>query len=479
MSYRGRVIAAIVFLVLAGAVFCSRTVFKAGKPLWDFSIYAESSRVYVAGKNPFDPAELERLWVADWSTTSGAPSRWLAPIAPPPTLLALAPFATLPRAVAGPVWMTVSIVLLLLAVAAAADLAGLRPGSPGWLCLFAATLLLGPAQSVIHAGQPAAPAIALAIIALWLHARPMRRAGDVPDESLNTTNANFTTMPTTSRSSHPFAAAMLLTIGIAFKSQLVLPFALFFLIHPPRRTGLFTLALTVAVVVVSFVPILTRDPAWMHDWLRNVRESSAPGQVNDFSTANPTRDHFVNLQMPFYAITASRTLANGLAIGCSSVLFVAWTLIYRLYRRGTEDASGSRRIDETPAALLPAAGLAAIVLLPIYHRYYDATFLLLPLAWAIGSVRTRQRPWAVATLLILAPFVLPVGWQTNLARHVPRVMEMTTHAWWRVGIMGLQSWLTLATAVVLLGAMHMRARRDRINSAQRSLADTSSLLHTT
>src|SRR5262245_36827266 len=45
-----------------------------------------------------------------------------------------------------------------------------------------------------------------------------------------------------------------------------------------------------------------------------------------------------------------------------------------------------RRRDFSTNALLELSTLAAMSLLPVYHRLYDAALLLLPLAWSLAAV---------------------------------------------------------------------------------------------
>jgi len=438
MPPRARHTAALLLLLIAAAIFSVRTVLKPGERLWDFSICALSARAYLNGENPYDHAVLEKIWRAEASPAAGVtpPTGWLYAIVPPPVLLALTPFAAMPSSIAQPLWMAFSLGLLGLAIAAAASLARIRFGSAAWFVLFAGVLLLGPAQSVIHAGQPAGPAISLIVIAIWCIARPRSRRGT-------------TTIAGEVGRGDVVLPAILLTLAIALKAQLALPFVALLLLRSPRKAGLLALCFSAIFIVLSLVPLQARGIPWTADWTRNIRDSSATGQPNDYSTANSSRDHLLNLQMPGYAMSQNRMLSEIVAISVTAILGFVW-LWLALRRTKPKFLAGE---EEGPSPLLlPAAALGVIILLPVYHRYYDATILMLPLAWALAALH-RQRRLAVVVLALLIPFVLPVGWQTNLAARAPLPTALTKNPFWTIGVSAMQSWLALAVGVTLLWAM--------------------------
>ncbi len=447
MTPTARRFAATIFLLIAAAVFLFRTVLKPGERLWDFAIYSTAARAYIQGHNPYDQAYLRTLWDQEAVAASGSTQSidWLYSIVPPPTLLLLAGPAMLPRAIGFPLWIGLSLAILLLAIVALADLI-LRPSTearlkeggalkprpfahliaPPGLVLLAGFLLLGPAQSVVHSGQPAGPAIGMIILALWARMRE-----------------------------RPVLAGVLLGIATCLKSQLGLPFVVLFILRPPRKSGWIAVAGIVLIAAASLIPL--RGISWADDWARNVSESASNGHPNDYSTANPSRDHLLNLQMPAFAFVQHRMAADVIALTIAGALGLVWLIaVIRRCGRGTDgagDCADKTLGDAAPRLLLPAAALAAIALLPVYHRYYDATLLAIPLAWAIASLKTRQRKFAIATLFLLAPFVLPVGWQMNLAKKLSLSPALTQSTFWLAGISALQAWLTLSIALTLLLAM--------------------------
>ena len=66
--------------------------------------------------------------------------------------------------------------------------------------------------------------------------------------------------------------------------------------------------------------------------------------------------------------------------------------------------------EHADCELLELGALAVSSLLPIYHRFYDASLLVLPLCWAFVSLRKtggRTRKVAAAALLLMTPFLIP------------------------------------------------------------------------
>ena len=47
------------------------------------------------------------------------------------------------------------------------------------------------------------------------------------------------------------------------------------------------------------------------------------------------------------------------------------------------------------------------MLLPVYHKAYDAAVLLLPLAWALRNIDGAQRHLAWVALVALSVFMIP------------------------------------------------------------------------
>ena len=134
-------------------------------------------------------------------------------------------------------------------------------------------------------------------------------------------------------------------------------------------------------------------------------------------------------------------------------------------RRGEREAGNDRE-------LLELSTIAVISLLPVYHRFYDATLLVLPLCWAFVWLR-RERASAALSLGLMLPFLIPGGTlleTMQIAGRIPRAL--TNHWWWEAVVMPHQVWALLFLSIVLLREMGtdgagFRSRRAFVAAAVR------------
>jgi len=396
--------------IAAVSILVMRTT-RGGEWQWDFGIYSAAARAWVAGDNPYDEPALHERWRRETAGDARITEiSWLQSIVPPTTLVMLAPFAMLPRASAFATWYAFNLLALAAAGAAALAMSGLSLRQfRGW-ALLAAIALLGPVQSGVHAGQPAIAAASCIIIAIWCESRD-----------------------------RPIAAGLLLALATALKLQLGAPFIVLTLYRRQWRPAAVATALFALIALVAVGRLQVAGIAWWGDWMANIQRSASNGAPNDFTDANPTRDHLLNLQLPLYAIIGSRQFATALSL----LIGVAFAIVYAI------------RLHWTRAKILLAlAPAAALTLLPIYHRYYDATLLIIPLAWAFAALTDpAHRRWPIIVLGLIAPFVLPVGWAMNLVKRGYVSAAIAAQSWWQIIIIPLQVWLILALAIVLIAAL--------------------------
>jgi hypothetical protein len=449
-------------LLISIVFFTYRTVARPAAWQWDFAIYSAASRAWGAGQNPYD----EQLLYIQWKQQGHElfhDISWLQSIVPPTTLALLYPFAALPRTVAFWSWYLFNCAALVAMILALRDICALSPSpatpsltpSPGTpeegrgeglsllstqhsalstFLLPAWILALGPIQSGISAGQPAIPAVALIVLAAW-----------------------------SATKNKDILAGILLGLTAGFKLQLAAPFLLYYLYITRWRIALtaaitFSLLATVAILRLNLAHV-----PWFSDWTANIQRAATTGGPNDFTTANRNRDHLVNLQVPLYALFTSRTIAHALAFLITGTLALIYAVKLRpILHVGATPASRSSLPPSlgTPgegrphlalrtqhSALTPLAPLAILTLLPIYHRYYDASLIVIPLALCLPRWRHRHAQIILALLLF---FLLPVGWAVNLVRKNYLPTTITTSHFWNLGIMSLFPWLLLLMLIVLL-----------------------------
>jgi hypothetical protein len=405
-------LAAAAFLLLSLGYFCVRTIPRGGYWLWDFGVISEASRAWVEGRNPYDEAALRASWRVHPVPGLLEHIDHVESLLPPPVFAVTSPFALVPRRPAMMAWFALQWTSVIATIAMLCAFTRLPQSDPGAMLLAAGVLILGPVQSGVQAGQPVMPAVGCIVGAILLDLR-----------------------------GRPIAAGILLAIATALKLQLAAPFIVYFAFVGRWRTALTAACGFAAISLLAVARLQLAGVPWLHDWLANVRRSTGPGGLNDFADG-VAMDHLLNLHLPLYAITGSRAVAKAGAM----LTFVALSLVYaaRLWRVRDEHAT---------RPLLLISPVAALALLPVYHRYYDAALLVIPLAAALASLAMR---WRLIMLGLLAPFALPVGWASNLVGRGYIPAGTASSRGWQILVIPLQVWLLVAIAAVSIAALPRR-----------------------
>ncbi len=417
-------IAFAVLILLASAEFAVRGPirFLRGGDLNDFTSPYVQTRLMLGGLDPYSSQNLVAHWpegaqrpefldreLADNSLTvnRGIPTAY-----PPTCFLLLIPFVLLPWKVAGIVWISFSLLLVLWLIHSLAKLAG---RSQGQHYLFAALgLALAPWHTGLATGAIAIPAIALCGLACV--------------DALE---------------GKDFRAGILLGIATCLKPQIGLPFLLFYVLRKRWRVSGPGLAL---VAVAGFAALaylgLTKTP-----WVANYRSDNhvllQTGILSDFTERNPLRFGLVNLQVLFYALFKHPAIINILAAALTAAIFLI------LLWRQTEDH------------LLELSSIAILSLLPVYHRFYDASLLMLPLCWSLKEWSGPRRRFARAALVLILPFLVPGGSALEQWWLSGEISPMITQSWWWTSIvMPHQIWSLLLMSVVFLWALNWQGAQD-------------------
>jgi hypothetical protein len=119
------------------------------------------------------------------------------------------------------------------------------------------------------------------------------------------------------------------------------------------------------------------------------------GVLGDFTEKDPLRFGLVNLQVGLYPLLHDRHLTNVAANACGMVL--ALILLFLVLRT---------RVDDD---LLLLSALAVLSLVPVYHRFYDAALLVIPLTWFVRDAGQLGKIPMTLGLLSIAVFLIPGG----------------------------------------------------------------------
>lgn len=401
------VLSATALLVWRGPV---RAVMEKSDEASDFLLLYTSSRAWAEGSDPYDPANLERIYEQAGGTEAGTLLRRgrEAFIYPPATFVAYQPFTWLPWRGARVAWAVLSTGLWLTAIVMLARMAELPGRWLGTWLAGAVGIALAPAHTAIAFGQSPV------LVAVLLTMAFMPRSG-------------------TGRGGW-------LGLASAIKPQLGVPFVAYAAYRRQWRALAVALGVAGLIALLAVVRLEWAGIDWLAGLQRNIHEFVTRGAGKP-TLDNPIRQQMIHLQ----------TLTMTLLPGSGAATGVAWAIVGLLagahflpWRAGAEDGPDRR--------LASLSLVAVLTLLVAYHRFYDAVLLLLPVMWWARCVWRRKNTalaWTGAAMLL--PFVLPTAAMLQRFERWGWVPEALTQAswWWPVAKLH-QVWALLGLAVVLI-----------------------------
>ena len=412
----------IALLVLASAEFVVRGPirFLQARDFNDFISPYIQTRAWMQGMDPYDPRTLPALWptgankpvfiTRDLASGTVVLKRGIPTAYPPTSFVLLSAVAWLPWRVAHGVWLTISLLAYGATVFALASLAGVRWPEPRSYLFFALALALAPFHTGLAAGSIVIVVVGVSALAVWAAAHHRNKL-----------------------------AGILIGVAVALKPQIGLPFLAYYLWRRRWRIVAPTLALLMVVAGIAIVYLRLNHTPWVDSYLYDNKVLFAVGSLGDFTEKNPIRFGLVNLQVLTYVFTLDRAMAGVLALVIAGVLGLLWLWFLR---RGGEHNE-----------LLELSGLLVLSLLPVYHRLYDASLLIFPLAWSFAAWSTRGRVLARTTLLLILIFLVPGGSALEQLQHTKFDSTWQHSWWWMRFVMPHQVWALLLLSGILLQAL--------------------------
>ncbi len=416
----------LLLLLVTGTEFIVRGPERAIRTATHFNDFLSpfiQAKAWTHGLDPYSPQVLLKLWPAqaahflflpkEVANGSLVANRGIPTAYPITALVLIAPFGVLPWNVAYALWVALNLVLFLLMICALVGLAGYSYVEPSAILLPAAILALAPFHTGIVTANVSLVAIELSIVAILA----ARRRYDT-------------------------ATAILLAVSAALKPQIGLCFLLYYLVRRRWRIFEVTVAILASVAALGLVRLELAHTPWLPNYLNDNHILLETGVLGNFTPVNPMRFGLINLQVALYPLLDRVRLANVLAMLIGASLLVVWLIFM------------SRISVDTDLELLDVSAIAIISVLPIYHRFYDAGLLVLPLCSAFICFR-RARAFAILSLLLMVPFLVPGGTLLEIMQAEGRIpTALANHWWWRIIVMPHQVWLLLILSMVLLREMH-------------------------
>jgi len=413
----------LLLLLAAAAEFVVRAPLRYLHPTnWsDLSQNYAAARIWLRGQNFADPENFVALWRDEVHSPLDANTvrTHLAP--PPGTLVLMAPIGALPWPVAKIAWLAVLLASFALTVWALIKVGGFHLGlfleDPRTILFIAACLALAPFHTGIAAENQTILVVGLCALGIWA-----------------------------ATGKRDLAAGLLFGAACSLKPHLGSFIVLYYLLR--RRWRLFATAVgftaVLALIAIAWMQIC--GVSWRADFFHNIKVLAAANRIDDFTSANPIRFMLINLQVPFYSFTHQAKSANLMALAITAVLLCVWAWFVMRNRARTPE-------------LLSLATVAVITLLPVYHRFYDASLLAIPLCWSLTALSGRLRNAARAALLLVLPFLVPGAAILQQAVFDHRIPPSWPESWWWDRfVMPHQTWLLLALCLLLLYTLAKESR---------------------
>ncbi|HZQ55549.1 MAG TPA: glycosyltransferase family 87 protein [Bryobacteraceae bacterium] len=363
------------YLVLVGSLvfILLGAVFEGGAPapLADFKTIYFASRTLIQQRDPFNQSEVTRIYQAERESRApdAAKDRQIATqnIYPPNTLFLVMPFAALPSKLAGILWLIVTFASFITASFLVWNLsADYAPALSGALIGF----LLATSELLAVTGNVAGIAIGLSAISVWCFVRGRL----------------------------VILGIVCLAVSLVLKPHDTGLVWLYFLLagSTQRKRALKALSVALVLSLPGFVWVWRVAPQWLHEWKVNLAAYSVHGGVNDpglLSSGGHGLDSLISLQTIFSVFRDDPRFYNTAADLVCGPLLLVW--IYLVLRRRSSPC----------APWMALAAVAALTMLPIYHRQLDASLLLLAvpgcaLLWSQSRIAGRIGLAITATVLM-------------------------------------------------------------------------------
>jgi hypothetical protein len=377
-------------------------------PMSDFKAIYYGARCVLQHSNPYQDGEILRVYEADGGQFPADPviaqsarRAVVVCINLPTALFFVAPLALLSWGPAYVVWMILMAASLMLAAFLMWDLgAGYSPAVAGILIAF----VLANSEVLVIIGNAAGIVISLCLIAVWCFLK------------------------------NRFVAVGVVCLGIslAIKPHDGGLVWLYFLLaggaYRKRAMQSFGVAAVLSLLAVLWVSQVA--PHWIGELHSNLAATSARGDLNDPGPASMgahTLGMVISLQTVISLFRDDAGFYNPVSYLIGGALILVWIVVTLRSRFSLE------------RAWLALAAIAALSMLPVYHRIYDSKLLLLTvpacaMLWSEGRLIGK-----FAVLLNTAAFVL--------TGDLPWAIVFGLFSHFRAALPGISGWMLTAIVV--------------------------------
>lgn len=384
----------------------------------DFLSPYVQTKVWLGGQNPYDLDVLARAWpYQNSSLQHNLISRGIPSPYPLTGFPLLAPFAAFSWNRANLLWQLSEMFFFVLLLTSWLYIAKNDAEQNFMYLLVPAALAFAPFHTGLAVENVALTALALATSAIACEQRK-----------------------------HRVLAGLLLGCGLALKPTVAIPALAYFLTRKRWSSVFASTATCLALLLVASGRMMLSGTEWLPTYLENGKHLFDAGTIYDFSGTNPLRFDLVNAQVIFAQLT-TRALAQYFAMGIAGLAVLGWL--------------GWRTRWRADQPLLDLSLLSVVMLVPVYHRFYDAALLVFPMAWAITNLRGTLAHSARTVLIASTPFLIPgaavLRW---LEESNDWIATLSRSWWWNVFVAAHQAWLILIILTALLLAVRKMSQPE-------------------
>lgn len=383
------------------------------------------SEAWTLGLDPYSQDNLVALWPAearpfpfvdDLKSGTLLLKRGIPTAYPLPTFVVIAPIALLPWPIAQKLWLALNLLGFGVTLFSLLRVVGYHFDYTASYLFLTLAVAFAPFHSGLATGN-----IVILVVGL---------------------SAAATLTATNQRDS---LAGLLTGVAVCLKPQIGLMFLVYFLLKRRWKIVSFAIMMVSILAVIAVGRLAANHTSWVANYLFDSRMLFAKGSLGDFTESNRTRYGLVNLQLLTYVFLRDRARANACALIVAGIFAAIWIVLLR--RRA------STRID-----LLELSTLLVLSLLPLYHRFYDASLLVFPLAWSLKALSNEWRRVAGIALLLMLLFLLPAGSMLEQAQHASWTLHLRHHWWWTDLVMPCQVWALFLLTFACMEAMRLPLR---------------------
>lgn len=426
---RGRLKTALLYflLIASGALFLFRGPIRAIRDhdINDLISPYVQAKVWLHGGDPYSAQSMARFWPAKGLTFHPDPQQvedgsllikhGIPTAYPLACFVMLAPLTFLSWPVFKGLFVLLTVTLLAGAIRSLVTIS--RLDSPAALLLTGSAFLLAPIQTGMATLNIAILAIELGVIAMWAD-----------------------------QAERKIVAGVLVGVCTALKPQLGIGFLLYYIVRRNWRLTAWGMTSIFATEAAGILRLYKAHAHWWQNYILDNQALVSTGVLGDFTDKNPTRFGLVNLQVALFPLLKHRAATEICVLGFCTLLVLMW--FFAMSKRDGSDTS-----------LLPVSAIILTSLIPIYHRFYDAALLIIPICYLLDSLRNKAFRPAVIALMAAAVFLVPGGSFLEVIVNkglIPR--WLASGSFWQSFVMAHDAWSIAILASMLIYEMAMQLR---------------------